>query len=82
MVDDVVMDTAGKDTRGEIISNHPLISQIDSIDKHQLVFACVNSDICTIVFVRLLTGIHSTVGYTPDSHSNTNTSPRPSVYLT
>ncbi len=80
-----MMDTAGKDTRGEIISNHPLISQVDSIDKHQLVFACVNSDIC-IVLVRLLTGkpkfIQQCMGYTPDSHSNTNTSPRPSVYLT
>ncbi len=69
---DLPKDTAGKDTRGEIISNHPLISQVDSIDKHQLVFACVNSDICTIVLVRLLTG----------KPSNTHTSPRPSVYLT
>ncbi len=27
----VVLDAAGKDTRGEIISNHPLVSQVDSI---------------------------------------------------
>ncbi len=42
VVGGVVLDAAGKDTRGEIISNHPLISQVDSIDKHQLMFACVN----------------------------------------